>query len=178
MSAMDLYDETHLTEDEFQVIVDDNKDKIQQIIEAQLMESTFFDEAGEYLAGLALQTDEVREVFGDALTLKDVNITYADGTPLGAQNITFMGNIIDNEQDGKKPKFSVSISPRLSHFDQNIAGTGLRVEVAVNYKFKIQKKGNDNIMEVDLTAFFEQEFTIGFNVSGGAVWKWKWIFRI
>jgi uncharacterized repeat protein (TIGR02543 family) len=176
MSAMDLYDETHLTEDEFQVIVDDNKDKIQQIIEAQLMESTFFDEAGEYLAGLALQTDEVREVFGDALTLKDVNITYADGTPLGAQNITFMGNIIDNEQDGKKPKFSVSISPRLSHFDQNIAGTGLRVEVAVNYKFKIQKKGNDNIMEVDLTAFFEQEFTIGFNVSGGAVWKWKWIF--
>ena len=31
-------------------------------------------------------------------------------------------------------------------------------------------------MEVNLTAFFEQEVTIGFSVSGGAVWKWKWIF--
>ena len=31
-------------------------------------------------------------------------------------------------------------------------------------------------MEVELTAFFEQEFTFGFSVSGSAVWKWKWIF--
>lgn len=176
MSAMDLYDETQLSEDTLQDIVDEHKDEIQQIIEAQLMESDFFDDAGEYLAGLALQTDEVREVFGDDLTLTDCIVTYADGTPIGAQDLALMGNIIDNDQDGKKPKFSVSITPRLSHFAQNVAGTGLRVEVAVNYKFKIQKKGNNNIMEVELTAFFEQEFTIGFNVSGGAVWKWKWIF--
>ncbi|NLW91257.1 MAG: cell wall-binding protein, partial [Syntrophomonadaceae bacterium] len=176
MSAMDLYDETQLTEDELQEIVNENKDEIHRIIEAQLMESDFFDDAGEYLAELALQTDEVKEVFGDGLTMSDCTITYADGIPLGAHDLALMGNIIDNDQDGKKPKVSISISPRLSHFDQNLAGTGLRAEVAVSYKFKIQKKGNNNIMEVELTAFFEQEFTIGFNVSGGAIWKWKWIF--
>lgn len=176
MSAMDLYDETQLTEGELEKTIDENKEEIQRIIEAQLKESDFFDDAGEYLAELALQTDEVRDVFGDKMTMSDCVITYADGTPIGADDLTLMGNIIDNEQDGKKPNVSVSISPRLSHFNQNLSGTGLRVEVAVNYNFKIQKSGSNKFMEVSLTAFFEQEVTIGFSVSGGAVWKKKWIF--
>ena len=174
LSAMELYDETKLTKDEIMDSINKNKEEIQEIIEAQVMESNFFDEAGEYLAGLALQTDEVREVFGDGLTLSDCIITYADGTPLGANELTLMGNIIDNEQNGKKPKVTVSVSTLTTHFDPKLVGTGIRAEVAVNYKFKIKRQGNNNIMEVDLTAFFEQEFTFGFNVSGGAVWKWKW----
>lgn len=175
LSAMDLYDETQLSETEIQAAIEENKDEIQRIIEAQLMESDFFDEAGEYLAGLAIQTDEIKEIFGDDLTLSDCIITYADGTPIGAQDLLLMGNIIDNEQDGRKPKVSVTISPRMAHFDQILAGLGFRAEVAVSYKFKIQKKGSNNVVEVELTAFFEQEFTASFKVSGDAVWKWKWI---
>ncbi|WP_265445267.1 InlB B-repeat-containing protein [Acetivibrio straminisolvens] len=175
MAAMDLYDETKVSEAELEGAIEENKGEIQEIIEAQLMESDFFDEAGEYLAEVALKTAEVREIFGDDLTLSDCDITYADGTPLGANELMLMGNIIDKEQDGKKPKFSVSISTKTVHFDPKIVGSGIRAEVAVNYKFKIQKKGSNNVLEVDLTAFFEQEFTFGFNVSGGAVWKWKWI---
>ena len=176
MSAMELYDETQLTEEELQDVIDENEDAIRQIIKAQLTGGDFFDDAGEYLAGLALQTDEVKESLGDGLTMSDCIITYADGTPLGAEDLNLMGNIIDNEQDGKKPQVSFSISPRLSHFAQNVGGTGIRVEVAVSYTFKIQKSGSGNVMEVSLTAFFEQEVTIGFSVSGGAVWKKKWIF--
>lgn len=176
MSAMDMYDETQLTEAEIQAAINESKDEMQQIIEAQLMESDFFDDAGEYLAELALQTDEVREVFGDGMTLSDCTITYADGTPLGSSDLALMGNIIDKEQDGRKPNATVSISTRLSHFDQTLVGPGLRVEVVVTYNFKIQKKGSSTVMEVNLNAFFEQELTMGFSVSGGAVWKWKWIF--
>jgi len=176
LSAMDMYDETGLSEAVIQAVIDENKDEIQRIIEAQLTESNFFNEAGEYLAGLALQTDEIREIFGDDLTMSDCSISYADGTPVGSQDLKLMGNIIDNEQDGKKPKVSVSISPRAAHFDQALAGLGIRAEVAVTYKFKIQKKGSNSIVEVDLTAFFEQEFTVSFKVDGGAVWKKKWIF--
>jgi len=175
MAAMDLYDETKVSESQLEGAIEENKDEIQEIIEAQLRESDFFDEAGEYLAKVALKTAEVREIFGDDLDLSDCDITYADGTPLGANELMLMGNIIDKEQDGKKPKFSVSISTKTVHFDPKLVGSGLRAEVAVNYKFKIQKKGSNNVLEVDLTAFFEQEFTFGFNVSGGAVWKWKWI---
>lgn len=176
LSAMDLYDETQLSEEEIQNIIDESKDKIQEIIEAQLMESDFLDETGEYLAGIAIQTDEIKEIFGDDLTLSDCVITYADGTPVGSQDLQLMGNIVDKDQAGKKPKVSVTITPGMAHFDPILAGLGFRAEVAVNYQFKIQKKGNNNLVEVDLTAFFEQEFTVSFKVDGGAVWKKKWIF--
>jgi hypothetical protein len=83
MSAMALYDETQLTEAELQDVIDESGPEIQSIIETRLMESTFFDEAGEYLAELALQTDEVQDVFGEGLTLSDVSLNYADGTPRG-----------------------------------------------------------------------------------------------
>lgn len=174
MSAMDMYDETQINQEKLKNALTENEDTIIEIVEAQLKDSKFFDEAGEYLAELALKTDEVREVFGDDLTLSDCTITYADGTPIGTDELTLMGNIVDKDQKGKKPKVSFSISTKTSHFDPKIVGSGVRVEVAVSYEFKIQKKGNNNIIEVNLTAFFEQEFTFGFNVSGGAVWKWKW----
>ena len=108
------------------------------------------------------------------MTLSDCTITYADGTPLGTGEVALMGNIVDKDAEGKKPKVSVSISPSLAHFTQS--SRGLRVEVAVSYSFEIQKKGSNNKLKVDLTAFFEQEVTIGFSVSGDAVWKKKWIF--
>ncbi len=172
MAAMELYDETAPSEAEIQAAIDENKDEIQQMIEAQIAQSNFFDDAGEYLAELSLQTDEVREVFGDGMTLSNCTITYADGTPIGAGEVALFGNIVDKDAAGNKPKVSVSITPRLAHFTQS--SHGLRVEVSVSYTFEIQKKGSNNKLKVDLTAFFEQEITFGFSVSGGAVWKWKW----
>ena len=173
MSAMDMYDETQLNDAELEKAINENKDEIQQIIEAQLMESDFFDDAGEYLAGLAIQTDEIKEIFGsgDNLTLSDYTITYSDGTPLGAHDLTLMGNIVDAGKGGIKA--SVTVTPRLAHFKYK---KGIRAEVAVTYKFDIQKSGSNNKVEVELTAFFEQEVVFDFGVSGGAVWKWKWIF--
>ena len=172
LAAMDLYDETEYTEAELTKIIDENKKEIQDIIEAQLMESDFFDEAGEYLAGLALQTDEVRGFLGDDLTMSNCTITCADGSPLGADDLALMGNISDMEQDGKKPGISVSISPKLSHFD----GSGVRLEITVNYKFVIERPyATNKSVEVNLTALFEQEVTFGYSVNGGAVWKRAWI---
>jgi len=174
MAAMDLYDETAPSDEEIEAVIDENKDEIQKIIEAQIEQSDFFDKAGEYLAGLALQTDEVREVFGNDMTLSNCTITYADGTPIGASEVSLFGNVVDKDATGNKPKVSVSITPRLAHFTQSTHG--VRVEVSVHYTFEIQKKDSNSKIKVDLTAFFEQEITFGFSVSGGAVWKWKWIF--
>lgn len=70
--------------------------------------------------------------------------------------------------------FTVSISSRLEHFEDALIG--LRAEVAVNYNFVIQRAGEVEQLEINLTAFFEQEFVFSYNISGGAVWKIKWIF--
>jgi uncharacterized repeat protein (TIGR02543 family) len=82
LKAMDLYNESELTENEIMEGVDE--EYISETIKSQLMSSGFIDEAGEYLAGLAVQTDEVKEMLGSDLTLKNYTITYADGTPLSS----------------------------------------------------------------------------------------------
>jgi len=170
MSAMELYSESELTEEEIDVAYDEQL--IREAVESQLMSSGFIQEAGEYLAGLAIQTDEIKEIFGseDDLTLSDYIITYSDGTPVSQHDLALMGNIVDKEGG---IDISVSVSPRLVHFEGK---PGVRAEVAVKYSFDIQKKGSDKKVEVELTAFFEQELVFGFSVSGGAVWKKKWIF--
>ncbi len=170
LSAMELYSESELSDAEIEAAYDEQL--IRETLESQLMSSGFIQEAGEYLANLAVQTDEVKELFGsnDNLTLKDYIITYGDGTPVSEEDLSLMGNIV-NKEGGVKT--SVSVSPRLSHFEGK---KGIRAEVAVKYKFDIQKSGSNKKVEVELTAFFEQEVLFGFSVSGGAVWKWKWIF--
>lgn len=174
MSSMELYDETEPSNAEIEAIIEENKDEIQQIIEDQIVQGDFFDNVGKYLAKLTLETDEVREVFGNDMNLTNCTITYADGTPIAASDMSLFGNIVDKDAAGNKPKVDVSVTPRLAHFTQS--SHGLRAEVSVTYNFEIQKKNSNNKIKVELTAFFEQEITFGFSVSGGAIWKWKWIF--
>ncbi len=169
LKAMELYSESELSESD--IIAAYDEQLISQAVESQLKASGFIQEAGEYLATLAVQTDEIKEIFnsGDNLTLTDYTITYSDGTPVSKDELTLMGNIVD--KDGGV-KISVSASPKLVHFKGK---PGIRVEVAVTYKFDIQKSGSNKKVAVELTAFFEQEVVFGFSVSGGAVWKWKFI---
>ncbi len=171
LTAMDVYDETALSEHELEAIIEENKEEIEQTIITQLKDSKFFDDAGEYLAEVTLQTDEVQEVFGEDLTLSDVVITYADGTPIGSDELKLMGSIDKKQGDGNKPRYTAEVNTRLVHFQGR---TGLRAEVSVNYTFKIQKEDSDQALEVSLTAFFEQEVMVGFGVSGGIIWKFKW----
>lgn len=170
LSAMELYSESELTDEEIEAAYDEQL--IRETVESQLLSGGFIQEAGKVLAGLAIQTDEIKEIFGseDNLTLSDYTIAYSDGTPVHADDLVLMGNIV-NKEGGVKT--SVSVTPRLSHFEGK---KGVRVEVAVTYNFDIKKSGSDKKVEVELTAFFEQEVLFGFSVSGGAVWKKKWIF--
>ncbi len=170
LSAMELYSESELTDEEIEAAYDEQL--IRETVESQLLSGGFIQEAGKALAGLAIQTDEIKEIFGseDNLTLSDYTIAYSDGTPVHADDLVLMGNIV-NKEGGVKT--SVSVTPRLSHFEGK---KGVRVEVAVTYNFDIKKSGSDKKVEVELTAFFEQEVLFGFSVSGGAVWKKKWIF--
>ncbi|ACL76968.1 InlB B-repeat-containing protein [Ruminiclostridium cellulolyticum] len=170
LSTMELYSESELTDAQIEAAYDEQL--IRESVESQIMSSSFIQDAGEYLAGLAIQTDEVKEIFGsqDNLTLTDYIITYSNGTPVSEDDLALMGNIV-NKEGGIKT--SVSVSPRLSHFEGR---KGIRAEVAVTYNFDIKKSGSNKKVEVELTAFFEQEVLFGFSVSGGAVWKKKWIF--
>ena len=133
LSAMELYSESELTDEEIEAAYDEQL--IRETVESQLLSGGFIQEAGKVLAGLAIQTDEVKEIFGseDNFTLSDYTIAYSDGTPVHADDLVLMGNIV-NKEGGVKT--SVSVTPRLSHFEGK---KGVRVEVAVTYNFDINK---------------------------------------
>lgn len=143
-----------------------------------MIESGFAQKASRYLAAMAVETDEVKELLGDAeLELKDCSMICEDGSKVSSEEIMQLMENPDNEKLGKEamnsaPEVKVKVSKKLRHFEKS---SGFRVEVALVYNFDLQKQGNKNKIAVEMTAVFETEVLLGFSASGGAVWKTKWI---
>lgn len=57
----------------------------------------------------------------------------------------------------------------------NLAGQGRSVELSVGFDYEIDC-GNGLKVVLEVEAIFVQEVEFSVSVSGGAVWKWKWIF--
>ena len=170
LSAMDMFNEKELTEEEVEDALD--KQKIEEAVNAQLLGSNFIQEAAQYLAEASLITEEVQEAFGADTTPEDLVIVYPDGRKFEDGDIHLMGNLFDTAEDSTI-KVSVTITPKLEHFEKS---TGVRIEITAKFEYDVQKKGNKNKLHLELTTLFEQEVLLGFTADGGAVWKKKWIF--
>lgn len=158
LAAMDLYstreEKIELSETQAQAIARD--------MENQAVESGFVEEASQYLAQLALETDGFRELSdGEPWGLSACAVTD------GAENIAlFAGRraeIVDKKVDAK-----VAAGKVLQHFDGSY---GIRAELAMTFTVRAGSK-----VEITVQAIFEQEVLLSVNTSGGAIWKWKWIF--
>ncbi len=69
LAAMDIYNKSQLTQAQLNSI---DEQLIVSTIENQVIESGFAQEAGMYLATLAVETDEVKDLLGESeLTIKD-----------------------------------------------------------------------------------------------------------
>jgi len=165
MSSMDLYSKSELTKAQLDSI---DSQLVASTVTEQVLESGFAQEAGLYLAQLAVETDEVRELLGEQdLTFKDCIITYPDGTPVDSNDIALMGNVFSGGGEGM-PEISVNVSKKLEHFED---GKGVRVELAVKYGFDIQKKGSKKKIAIEMTAIFEDEILLKLSTKGGAIWR-------
>lgn len=163
LAAMDLYN----TRQEQVELTQQQKAEIEQSIEAQAMESGFVEEASQYLAALALETDGFRELSDDLdMELSAYSVTYADGTPVEPGEMALMSG--KAKITDKKVEATVAAGHVLQHFED---GWGVRVELALGFTVDVGGK-----LEIKVQAVFEQEVLITINTSGGAIWKWKWIF--
>jgi len=166
MAAMDLYDTRN------QAIVQDDKkiEEMENEMVRQAIESGFVDEAAEYLAALALETDGFERMDGD-MDLSSYSITFEDGTPVDEETMALMAG---NKAEITKKEVAANImaGPVLQHFEDS---TGLRAELGMEFTVEVDL-GNDNKIVIQLEAIFEQEVLLTINVSGGAVWKKAWIF--
>ena len=162
-AAMDLY----TTRNEKVELSDEQRAEIEADMERQAIESGFVEEASQYLAALAMETDGFRELSDDLdMDLSSYSITYADGTPVSEGDMALMAGRAQITE--KTVEATVAAGYVLQHFD---GSSGVRAELAIRFKVDVGGK-----LEIVVQAIFEQEVLLSVNTSGGAIWKWKWIF--
>ena len=172
--SMDLFQKSQLSDKQIEESID--KQYLTYLVENQLAQSGFIEEAADYLSYMALQTDEVQSLMGDTdLNLNNCTITFKDeeGVEIPKDELVLMGDqfsfIGDNTKD-TGTKLSINITPKLVHFKDK--GKGVRVEIAFTYKFDVQKTGAKHKVEVTLTAAFEAEILFDLSIDGEIVWDW------
>jgi len=144
-----------------------DKEAIEESVEMQARESGFAEEAGMYLAALALETDSFTEL-SDEYELTAVEMTM-NGEPITEETLRSMG--------GSKAKVELSrlqatLSDKLVHF-KGVKGLRLTLDVGV----KVSIECNDNVtIEIEIVGSFEQEVRVDIGVDGDAIWKWWGIF--
>lgn len=197
--AMDVY-ATEPVDGET-LLKDTDTQALQSSIETQAVESGFAEEVADQIAELAMRTEsyeELQKTLGEELGA-DVAITQrndtagfrsaaaADSNTAVSESIFAMDNYAalgittpasQAATGGKtvtvgKPSVKADIDTKLRHFDGNLSGVHLGLEVAVPITFHVSKGVDFNIT---VTATFEQEVRVSINVDGEAVWKVWGIF--
>ena len=152
---------------------------IEKAIEQQAVESGFADEAAQYLASLALATDNFTKL-QDNMNLEDYKVILEDGSTILPEELQLMSSDISVEcelEDGY-PKATISTTPKnLSQAEGSAArDNGLSVELEVRAKITMGKKGSENQVEITVSGKFTEEVGLDLGVSSKAVWKVWGIF--
>lgn len=163
--AMAAYKKENIASEDLLEGVD--KEAIEESVEKQALESGFAEEAGMYLAALALETDSFTQL-SDEFELTAVKMTM-NGQPITQETLKSMGGV---KADVELSKLQATLNNRLVHFS---GLKGLRLTLDVGVKVSIQC--NDDVtIEIEIVGSFEQEVRIDIGVDGDAVWKWWGIF--
>ncbi len=117
-------------------------------IERQAVESGFAQTAGDYLASLAFETEEVQ---------RELERAGLDGP-----------SRLTPEADGDGLTVTADIYSNLTHFT-GLKGIGCSVVVDYTVKY-------EDSVTIVLSATFTEELRTALSASGGAVWKRRWIF--
>ena len=142
---------------------------IEQEIEQQAIDSGFAVEAANYLATVALGTEEMQSLTGD-MGLQTMSLTTQTGAVVPQSEISLFA--ASNRVSVGKPSVVANISRSLQHLKGGSNGVRAQLEVS----FDVTMGSGDNKLILKVAATFEQEIVLNLNIKGKAVWGKKWIF--
>lgn len=142
---------------------------IEQEIEQQAIDSGFAEEAANYLATVALGTEELQSLTGD-MGLQTMSLTTQTGAVVPQSEISLFA--ASNRVSVGKPSVVANISRSLQHLTGGSNGVRAQLEVS----FDVTMGSGDNKLILKVAATFEQEIVLNLNIKGKAVWGKKWIF--
>jgi len=164
VSAMDVYTTDTLSGDFLLEGVD--VEALEAEIEQQAIDSGFAEEAAEYLASLALATENFTKL-SENMNLEDYKVELSDGTPISPEELQLMDSSVKAEFELEKIKPTVGIRP--SHLDK-YNGKGLVVGLEMEGTLTLSKQGSDNTIEITISGEFLEELSIDIGASHKAIW--------
>ena len=131
-------------------------------LEKQIRASGFAEDAAEYLALMATQTNGFKTLSG----LTNFSLTDENGNPLTAEELKLMG-IGANVQLSDKVKVKVKLDKSSKYFND-----GIRLALGIDAGFAVDV-GDDGELKIDLSATFVEE--VALDITARAHAKVKWI---
>ena len=171
-SCMDVYAEEEMTADE--LLEDVNIQKMESEIEQQAIESGFAEEAAQYMASLALATENFTEL-SENMNLEDYQVTLKADTVVSSEQLLMMsGSGVSADIIKKDIKATVSKKP--THLG-NIAGTnadekGIAITLDVTVVLQLSTDASGDVLEIAITGSFVEEVGVDLNASADAEWDW------
>lgn len=170
-SAMEIYTQDRMTGAEMLAGVD--TDAMEAEIVQQAIDSGFAEEATQYLASLALATENFTRL-SDNMNLEDYKVTLTDGTPVSPDELHLMASGLSAEVEMSEgyPKATISLKPKKLG---DISGTsadeqGLSIKLEVEITITIGKEGSDNTIEITVGGAFTEEVGVDLGAKSKTIW--------
>ena len=150
---------------------EDTARSIEAEIEQDAIDSGFALEAANYLATVALATEELQELAGER-GLQDLTLTREDGSAATQSDLQLMAS---NSVSVEGLQVRANVSRNLKYLSNGYSKNGANAQLEVSFNVKIGSGKNQLTLKVAAT--FEHEILLNLNIRGKAVWGKKWIFR-
>lgn len=160
------------TVDNSDILDDLNEEELLQQVEQQAIDSGFAEEAANRMVQNALQTSEVQEkLLAAGITRAEISQLSAAASPMAANALGVGGRI---KFTAGEPTVNADIL-KGTHFDN---GIGIALNVSVVLSFDQKLAGKRNSLKIELTAGFEQEVALGFDIDIEDRWEWYFIIPV
>lgn len=160
------------TVDNSDILDDLNEEELLQQVEQQAIDSGFAEEAANRMVQNALQTGEVQEkLLAAGITRAEISQLSAAASPMAANALGVGGRI---KFTAGEPTVNADILNG-THFDN---GIGIALNVSVVLSFDQKLAGKTNSLKIELTAGFEQEVALGFDIDIEDRWEWYFIIPV
>ena len=171
-SCMDVYAEEKMTGND--LLEGANIRQMESEIEQQAIDSGFVEEAAQYMASLALATENFTEL-SENMNLEDYKVTLTDGEAVSPEQLQLMSGGAANVTV-KSKDIKATISKKPTHLG-NLAGTsadekGIAITLDVTVLLHISTDYSGDVLEIAITGSFVEEVGIDFSASADAEWDW------
>lgn len=169
--TMDVYQKENVEGED--LLEDTDVQALEEDIETQAVDSGFASEVAERVADAAMETESFEELQESLKEDMNADIMVQSQGYGQLRRARAAGGAGGSRVELGVPTVKANLGTTLKHFDGDVSGLRLALEIGVPITVHVNRGADIEIM---ITATFEQEVRVSIDVDGSAVWKtWGFI---